>query len=197
MAGFLVGVLTSMAVLLSLFLYLLAEGSMGARIARLHETGAADLLRDVPGVHHVISNLEFDGFDVDCVVIAAGGVFAVETKAMTRIRPARQLDAGSRDRWGSQARANARKVRLLLRSHHIEVPVRPVMLLTGAGVPVDMPAFEEEPDGTLWVRRRDIDEWGTRIGSGDMKADEAERIRAAIAIYMDAFRPRDITAQPR
>ena len=124
-------------------------------------------------------------------------MFAIETKFMTSIRPARQLDPVYRQRWGRQARANARTVRLLLKSRHIDIAVRPVVLLSGFGVPTAVPGFEEESDGTWWARTREIHAWQSRLLAGEIALGEADEICKAIGDYMARFRPRGSTTLSR
>jgi hypothetical protein len=86
----------------------------------------------------VIDDVEFDGFNVDHVLVGPAGVFAIETKWTTRSWTVRDgaLDAGPESRPAQQAQRYGTKVRTLLKHHAgIELDVRPVVVAWGPGRP--------------------------------------------------------------
>lgn len=128
--GFCAGLLAAMVAVLVLLL----DGSLLRRLGRSVESDVGDDLRTLPGVYGVVSTVLFDGCDVDHVVLTPSGIWALEVKwSMT---PADDLAHV----WGlprhlEQTRQAARKVRGLLRSSAVGVPVHPVLVLAGPGMP--------------------------------------------------------------
>jgi len=165
-----------------------AEGSFIPRLLRVHESAAHDEVRKAPGVYSVHRNVEFEGLDVDMVVIASAGVFAFEVKAMIRLKAERKLDDWTRQRWSDRAHLGARKVHLLLGSKGVDVDVHPVVALIGKGVPERQPAYEQV-DGVRWVVIGDSKSWRRRLGFGEMDKATADRVDAAIRTYMGKFKP--------
>lgn len=187
-SGFLIGLIVTGAAAVSLVLVWTAEGSLIPRLLRLHESAAFDELRKAPGIYSAHRNVEFSGLDVDCVVIAPAGVFAVEVKAMVRLKAERRLDDWTRDRWATQARLGARKIGLLLHSKGVHVDVHPAVALVGKGVPESQPAYELV-DGVRWVVIGEADAWRRKLATGELDKQTADRIDSAIRSYRDRFRP--------
>jgi len=83
-----------------------------------------------------IDAVEFDGHDIDHVVVGPGGVWAIETK--TSMVPMK-MRADGIDLYGGdpclQARQAARKIGLLLRSGGVELGVGAAVVLWGPGAP--------------------------------------------------------------
>ncbi len=102
------------------------------------ELGVADDVGDklyrVSRVHAVISELLFDGYDVDHVLLAPTGVFVIEVK--WSLSPSAHLDCVLRlSRHLHEVRAGARTVTGLLRPVHPSIAVHPVLVLASPGVP--------------------------------------------------------------
>jgi hypothetical protein len=143
------------------------------------------------GVYATVRNIEFDGFDVDCVVIARAGVFAFEVKSMLGVRPASQLIPSMEAHYSDQARYAARKTRLLLKSKGIQIDVQPAVILIGPGVPESLPSYRKDTDCVRWVTVRNGDEWLPKLRNGNLEADCANRCEVALQDYVVTYRPDD------
>jgi len=132
--GYFLGMCTGLVAALVTVLVLLLDGSLLRRIGRGVESDIGDELRTVPGVYGVVSTLLFEGCDVDHVVLTPSGIWVLEVQwSMT---PADELDRV----WGlpghlEQTRRAARKVSGLVRSSARDIPVHPVLVLCGPGMP--------------------------------------------------------------
>lgn len=135
----------------------LADGSLLARLGRSVENDVGDELRTAPGVYGVISAVPFEHFDVDHVVLAPKGCFALEVKALFGRQQTLKETYGL-DNKIRQARHSATTVQKLLRSHGVDIPVRPVLVLAGPGAP-SLNGEVHQRDGVLIVAFRDSDTW--------------------------------------
>ncbi len=187
--GLLVGCLGTLLVGSSVFVFWIAEGSLVARLARLHEQWACNLIEGAEGVYAVVRNVEFDDFDVDCAVMAPAGVFAFEVKSLLAVRPAKQLIPTLEAHYGDQARHAARKIRLLLKSKGLQIDVKPAVILIGPGVPESLPSYRKDADGVRWVTVRNCQDWLPRLENGELGADCADLCETALQHYVVAFRP--------
>jgi hypothetical protein len=187
--GFTVGCLGTLLVGCSAFVFLIAEGSLLPRLARLHEQWACNVIESDEGVYATVRNIEFDGFDVDCVVIARAGVFAFEVKSLLAVKPSKRLLPTMKDHYAEQARHAARKTRLLLKSKGIQIDVLPAVILIGPGVPESLPSYRKEADGVRWVTVRDCDKWLPELRKGELGADCAHLCEEALQDYVVAFCP--------
>ena len=138
--------------------------------------------------HEAIHGLKFFGFDVDHVVVGISGVAAVETKWTTRDL---DLSAPEKDRRLhddiSAAVRGAKKIETLLRgSARLEIAVRPVLVLWGAGIR-DVPGGTTSINGVQILVGRQKQEW---LASAfiDMDLDEWD-MRAALEAL--TFREQD------
>lgn len=115
------------------------SGAMRAKHGALGEQNTAkQLARLQRQGWHVRHDVLFDRFNVDHILVGPGGVFAVETKSTSGHWnfTASHLDPVAADAL-RQARAGARKIRLLL-SPIGEFPVRPLLVCWGPNV-IDVP----------------------------------------------------------
>lgn len=164
-----------------LFALALVDGTLLARLGRLAEEGVGDELRTADGVFGVVSNLPFDGVDVDHVVLAHAGVLAVEVKqvhGLFRSLPPARL-AGMLE----QTRTGARRTSALLRQHGVPVPAWPVLVLTGAGAP-DLPDGRQVIDEVTVVVRRHSKQWLPRLQAGErLDRDTARKAADALLSY--------------
>lgn len=157
----------------SIRLGLRGERMVGRMLERLRADGY-DVFHDLPG----------DGFNVDHVLVGPGGVFAVETKTISKPRRGRAevrydgqrvlLNGHAPDRDPiAQARASADHVRdLLQRMTGRTVHVRPVVLYPGWWVE------PERPDAQVWVLNPD------RLAA-HLKRQPARLPREDVALYAD------------
>lgn len=110
--------------------------------------------------HEAVHGLRFYGFDVDHVLVGPSGVTALETKWT-----ARDLDPAAPEKERrlyediEAAVRGARKIETLLRhSAHLDIPVRPVLVLWGAGVR-DIPGGRASINGVQVFVGRQKREW--------------------------------------
>ena len=100
--------------------------------------------------------VSFERVDVDHVVLAGTGVYAVEVKGLSGRRETLADTYGLREKV-EQARRGARKVELLLASCGCTLPVRPVLVLAGPGSSTLDGAVDLE--GVLVVAHRNSTTW--------------------------------------
>ncbi|WP_157873728.1 nuclease-related domain-containing protein [Kineococcus radiotolerans] len=148
----------------------LADGSLLARLGRGVEGDVGDELRTTDGVYGVISAIPFEHFDVDHVVLAPKGCFALEVKALFSRQQSLEDTYGLESKL-RQARQGATKTAALLRSHGIHTPVRPVLVLAGPGAP-NLHSQVVDRDGVLIVAFRDSDTWRP-VMAGPTSPDQA------------------------
>lgn len=147
--------LGAMGVFMAVFLSL-ADGSLLARLGRMVEDDVGDELRATTGLFGVVSALSFERVDVDHVVLAPTGAYAIEVKTLFGRRETLQATYGLPEKV-EQARRGARKVQLLLASGGCPLPVRPVLVLAGPGCPSLDGAVDL--DGVLVMAFRDSATW--------------------------------------
>lgn len=155
--GLVIGALLGAGTVGLVFLLALVDGTLLARIGRWHETNVGDDLRLAPGVYGVLSNVPFHRFDVDHVVLAPTGCWAVEVKSLLGRRE--PLDRT----WGLPAKIEhadrgAREVRDFLRRAGIDIPVKPLLVLAGPGAP-NLPGTGVVRDGVRVFAYRDSRAW--------------------------------------
>ncbi|ABS05983.1 nuclease-related domain-containing protein [Kineococcus radiotolerans] len=148
----------------------LIDGSLLARLGRSVESDVGDELRTTDGVYGVISAVPFERFDVDHVVLAPKGCFALEVKALFGRQQSLE-DTYGLDSKVHQARQGATKTAALLRSHGIHKPVRPVLVLAGPGAP-NLQGQVVDRAGVLIVAFRDSDTWRP-VMAGPTSPDQA------------------------
>jgi len=170
--------LGAMAVGGTLFVNLL-DGTLLARIGRMFEREVGQELRETKGVYGVVSDVSFQGCNVDHVVLCPRGILAVEVKGMLGRRRELAHMHGRSDKL-AQTHAGARKIESLLRSGGLGgAPVSPVLVLAGPGVPV-MDGTESE-EGVRLLAFRDSAAWRPQLATTDLPVvlDEATARRAA------------------
>jgi len=134
-----------------------------------------------------VSNIEIGGFDIDHLVVAPSGVFAVETKMhtanLTNARKHADLD---------QARDSARKATSVLRSKHIELrrEVRAVLVVWGKAS-ADIPDGGREVDGVQLLAGSDLATWLSRQSTGRLAQDTAEEMLTKVKAFRNSQVLRD------
>ncbi len=159
-AGLVVGAYLGVLTVMLLVLLAIADGSVLPRLGRAFEGMVGDELDKAPGVLAVVSGVSFAHRDVDHVVLARGGCFAVEVKASFGRRNGRG-EVPDLDSKLAQTRNGARQIELLLASRGVPLPVSPLLILAGSGAP-DMAAIGRYGDvlvGTL----RNSDAWRSAL----------------------------------
>lgn len=133
----------------------------------------------------VLSNVPFQQVDVDHVVLTPTGCYAVEVKSLLGHRE--PLDTT----WGlagktRQTADGARKIRLLLHSKKIDIPVLPLLVLAGPGAP-DLPGTGVDRDGVRIVAYRETSTWLPRIAAQpatpNLDIDTARRAADALQTF--------------
>lgn len=167
--------LGAVAVLLVVLLAI-ADGSLFPRLGRALEDEVGKELQKAPGVFAVVSGVSFAHRDVDHVLLARAGCFAVEVKATFRRR--QRLDQFPELPANlAQARDGARQIELLLGSRGVSLQLTPVLILTGSGAP-DMTSPEWHDD-VLVVSLRNGHAWRSHLAGLDSTLDEATAKTAA------------------
>jgi len=145
LVGVVVGAYLGAVTVLLLALLAIADGSLLPRLGRALEDEVGIELHKAPGVFAVVSGVSFTHRDVDHVLLARAGCFAVEVKATFGRR--RRLDeVPELPGKLAQARDGARQIERLLASRGVPLHVTPVLVLTGSGA----------PELTLAERRDDV-----------------------------------------
>lgn len=125
----------------------------GQRFGGVAETWTSRKLKRLSSRSRVIDHVMFERHDVDHVLITEGGVFAVETKyGGYPWKPDSDRFAAARN----QAIANARDIRLLLRSKGIVTTVRPTLVVWG---PAGRGLKGGEVDGVMLIIGREPRSW--------------------------------------
>lgn len=177
--GFALGICAGLVLALIAGIVVILDGSLLRRIGRGVESDVGDDLRRVPGVYGVVSSVMFQGCDVDHVVLAPTGIWVLEVK--WSMHPASDLDHV----WGlpthlQQTRTATRKVTGLLRSSAAGVPVHPVLVLAGPGMPVlAAPVLR---DGVLVVNATSRAGWAELLSAGECVWDVERAHPAADAL---------------
>lgn len=160
------------------------DGSERLRHAGRGEEWTSEVFRKLAG-WHVIDHIEFDGFDVDHVAVGQGGVLALETK-VTNV-PWKVTANGLQGPYGDpvrQARDNARKIRLLLKSEQIDVPVVPALVLWGRGVPA-LEHGHAVLEGVLVLIGRQSDEWRADLQQPQIEDGLIEAARETLQRFVE------------
>jgi hypothetical protein len=126
---------------------------------------SARLKRRGRGGWQVVDSIPFDGFDVDHVAFGPRGVIAVETKFTTQHwRVAGDRLEGPISDPLDQARRNAFKIRSLLRSEGVVVPVLPCLFVWGSGS-AELPPHAVIDGVWMFAPARERD-WPERLPQG-------------------------------
>jgi hypothetical protein len=134
-----------------------------------------EILRAIKRGHvwGALQNIEFGGFDIDHLVVAPGGVFAVETKShSSKLDPVRARS----DR--KQTAFAAGKAESILRSVHVRMPqdVTPVLAISGRSAAADLPEEGRCVDGVHVVAVAHLGAWLAQHQTGRLAQDNAEEM---------------------
>jgi hypothetical protein len=133
-------------------------------------------LAKAPSVFAVASGISFAHRDVDHVILARGGCFAVEVKA-TFGRPRRLGEVPDLPGKLAQTRDGARLIQHLLAGRGVALPVTPVFVLAGSGAP-ELTATPRR-DEVLVATVRTSSTWGPLLADPGEALDQATAERAA------------------
>jgi hypothetical protein len=173
LAGFFVGVLVSAFIGVIGLLFLMMGGNALTLSGIWAEGFAHDEIKSATKKGHVwggIDNIEIGGFDIDHLVFAPGGVFAIETKAHTGKATSMRLEADLQ-----QARDAARKAASVLRSKHVEMPedVTPVLVIWGRRFTEGLPEEGLVRDGVHVLALPNLASWLSTYRHGRIAQDNA------------------------
>ncbi|HVE45306.1 MAG TPA: nuclease-related domain-containing protein [Acidimicrobiales bacterium] len=162
------------------------DGSRRLRDAGRAEQLTSGLFRKLSdGGWYVVDHIEFAGFDVDHVAVGPAGVFAVETKHTNvpwKVTPA-GLEGPYRDPV-FQARENSRKIRLLLKSEGVSVPVTPALMLWGRGAP-RLDAGCTVIGDVAVVNGNQVDEWLSEFPEAQLDQGAIEAVREVLQRFVE------------
>jgi hypothetical protein len=136
-----------------------------------------------------VSNVEFDQFDIDHLLVAPRGVTVIETKMH-----ARRLSSDRKRHDIQQCRAAASKAESLLRSVHVGRPmtVSPVLVVWGTGGD-ELPIAGVRSEGVTVLPGRGLERWLALQGAGRLAQDHAEDLLASLGEFMASRRPKQVT----
>lgn len=177
--GVVVGCLLGAGVVGGVFFVNLLDGTLLARLGRMFERDVGRELRETDGVYGVVSDVSFDGCNVDHVVLCPRGVLAVEVKGLLGRRRELERTHGRTDML-IQVQGGARKIRSLLRAGGLPgMGVWPVLVLAGPGAP-EVPGGRDV-EGVRVLAFRDSDTWRPQVAAPDppVVLDEATARRVA------------------
>jgi hypothetical protein len=179
--GLVIGVIaTALAASFVMFFLVLTGGALTV-LGSWAEDVTNDAVKRAAKRGHVwgaVPNVEVGGFDIDHVVVAPGGVIAIETKAHVT-----GIDAGRARADVTQAREAARKATAILRSKDVAMPsdVVSVLAVWGSKATRTIPAEGRLVDGVHVIAVHDLADWLARFKVGrvaeDNAADLLERLR--------------------
>jgi hypothetical protein len=184
-SGFSIGAMVTLLVCFVWYLFLMGTGSVLTLAGIWAERFTDEELKTARKRGYIwgsVANIELGGFDIDHLVIAPGGTFALETKShMAR------LDRARRAADLQQARDAARKASLVLRSKHVETPlqVTPVLVLWGRRNTADLPEDGRLVEGVHIVAVADLANWMRRHQSGDITREDARVTLQRLTTFRD------------
>jgi len=115
-----------------------------------------------------IDNLEIQSADVDHLVIAPAGIYAIDSKWHTTDLTSAVLHTGA-----AAARAAARRASLILRSERLQVlDAQPLVVVWGRGQG-DLPEGGCVIDGVLFVKGSGLRNWLAQCSSGAISNEHA------------------------
>jgi hypothetical protein len=192
MQGLTLGVVSTTFAAVFFVLFLVVTGTSLTLAGSWAENFANDEIKRAVRRGHVwgwVENIEVGGFDIDHVVVAPGGVLAIETKAhptgFDNRRAMADLD---------QAVQAARKTASVLRSRDIDMPaeVVPVLALWGhRKVRESLPSDGRVVRDVHVVAIADLADWLARFNKGRVAQDNAEQMLQRLRRFRDTRELRD------
>jgi hypothetical protein len=184
-AGLIVGVTASVLVGFILLLFLMTNGNVFTLAGIWAEGFVRDEIKAAKKAGNIwggIDNIEIGGFDIDHLVFAPGGVFAIETKSHGIAFNSARLQNDLQ-----QARDAARKASLILRSKHVEMPeeVIPVLAIWGNRFTEDLPDGGQLRDGVQVLAVRDLSGWLSHYAQGQIAQDNANEAMWRLTEFKD------------
>lgn len=189
--GLIIGVVATALLAAFLIMFLVTSGNALTLAGAWAEDFVNDEIKKARKRGHVwgaVPNIEVGGFDVDHLVIAPGGVFAVETKAHTR-----RITRATANADLEQAREAARKAGLILQSKHVNMaqPVTPVLAVWGRKATETVPAEGRTVDGVHVVPVPALADWFSAYRTGRLAEDNAATLLARLRDFRDRQHQRE------
>lgn len=183
--GLVIGVTATVLVGFFLLIFLISTGSMYALAGAWGESFTNDEIKTATKrgqIWGAVANIEIGGFDIDHLVIAPGGVFAIETKHHTA-----KINSSRKSADLDQARDAARKASLVLKSKPIDMQheVTPVLVIWGKAS-ADLKGGSRVVAGVRLLAGSDLPEWLSRQSTGRLAQDTAEEMLARVAAFRDS-----------
>ncbi|WP_166680413.1 nuclease-related domain-containing protein [Kribbella sp. VKM Ac-2566] len=171
-------------------LFLVYTGSTRELSGAYGEDNTRDVLRRARRKRHVwnsIDNLEIQSGDVDHLVIAPAGIYAIDSKWH-----AMNLTDAVLDRDAATACAAARRANLILRSIHLQaLEAQPIVVVWGRGQR-DLPEAGCVVGGVLILRGSDLRSWLSQRPAGAISQEHATEVVTKLRLFkarVDPTRP--------
>lgn len=131
-----------------------------------------------------VHNIEVGGIDIDHLVLAPRGAYAIDSKWHFG-----QLHRTALDRDVGRATAGARKAASVLRSTHVRAPmeVTPIVVVWGRGQR-ELPDEGLTHDGVFVVAGADLRRWFEHVRRGSVAEDNAGRALRSLETFAEERR---------
>lgn len=171
-------------------LFLVYTGSTRELSGAYGEDNTRDVLRQAKRRRHIwnsIDNLEIQSGDVDHLVIAPAGIYAIDSKWH-----ATDLTDAALERDVATARAAARRANLILRSIHLQAPeAQPIVVVWGRGQR-HLPEAGSVVGGVLILRGSALRGWLSQRPAGAISQEHATDAVTKLRLFkarVDPSRP--------
>jgi hypothetical protein len=140
-----------------------------------------------------VHSIEVAGVDIDHLVLAPAGAFAIDSKWHFG-----ELQRWALDRDVTRAIEGARKAESVLRSTHVQTPMKvtPLVVVWGRGQR-ELPDEGIEHEGVWVVAGADLKRWLDRVRLGPVAEDNASRVLRALDKFAEERRGKRPLPQPR
>lgn len=189
--GLIIGVVATALTAAFLIMFLVTSGNALTLAGAWAEDFVNDEIRKARKRRHVwgaVPNIEVGGFDVDHLVVAPGGIFAIETKAHTR-----RISRATATADLEQARESARKATLILQSKQVDMAqsVMPVLAVWGRQATETVPPEGRFVDGVHVVPVPALADWFSSYKTGRVAEDNAAILLQRLTAFRDGQRQRE------
>ncbi|MGB8649290.1 MAG: nuclease-related domain-containing protein [Mycobacteriales bacterium] len=180
--GFIDGLLVAAMVAALGLVFLLSAGGAMLLGGAWGEEATRETLKTAQKEGHIwgaVHNIELGKADIDHIVVAPSGVYALETKwRFVDHTPAVLSD------FAAQASRNARKAASVLRSQTVRTPhdVVPLVVMWSKGQH-GLPDDGVVVDGVLVLAGGDLPQWLSRQATGRMAQDNAELLLERLSAF--------------
>jgi len=191
LSGLIIGVVATALAAAFLIMFLVTSGSALTLAGAWAEDFVNDEIKKARKRGHVwgaVPNIEVGGFDVDHLVVAPGGIFAIETKAHTR-----RISRATASADLEQARESARKASLILQSKQVGLPqpVTPVLAVWGRRATETVPNEGRLVNGVHVVPVPALADWFVSYRTGRVAEDNAATLLERVLQFRDHQQQRE------